>query len=100
LKPSANTTTSRGTDKYKRELEKYKKASENFRRGVKTCVAGAFGLSVTSDDNLLEGGYEFLENFIVKEMNSIKNDRNRVFRENLRKCKYQSENVREMHWYY
>ena len=99
LKPSADNMV-RGTEQHKKDMERYKKDMANFRRGVKTCVAGAFGLSVTSDDNLLEGGYEFLENFISKEMNTIKNDRNRVFRENLRKCKWPKavEGERVVHW--
>ena len=79
MKPAAGAST--------KIKEKYKKELKHFKEGVKACVAGAFNLNITTDNNLLEGGYEFLEAFVIKEMNTIKNERNKTFRENLHKCK-------------
>ena len=59
----------------------------NYKASVKGMVAKAFGMDKNDSEDILEGGFEFLEPIIFKTMNNLKNKNNRSFRRNLRECK-------------
>jgi len=75
-----------GTYKYIRRPEP-KEDKRQYRATVKGVVARAFGMDVCESDDILEGGFEFVEPIIFKTMNQLKNKNNKTFRENLKDCK-------------
>ena len=82
-----------GAYKYIRRPEP-KEDKRQYRATMKGVVARAFGMDVHESEDILEGGFEFIEPIIFKTMNQLKNKNNKTFRENLKDCKLHCDKTR------